>query len=141
MSNRKVKITFKSEMVPGPGGELVPYQKPDFETTVDNLPNQERMHGDKIKEVIYADEKGKYPEKKPTRSTVYKPKFTINDVTPEIRAQLKKEFETEFSGTNRQSVPVITNETLIAEFRKRGKTDLSIAKYLEMDVKEVQKVV
>lgn len=137
--NRKVKIIFKPEVITTATGEQEPFQKPPFETTENNLPNQERLHGDKIKEIIYADEKGKYPEKKPIRSSVFKPKVTIADITPEIREQIINEHEKALS-SYLPSKQEITNEILITEFRKRGKTDLSIAKYLEMDVNEVKRV-
>lgn len=135
---KKIKIIFKPEMIATPSGEMEPYQKPPFETTLENLPNQERLHGNKIKEVIHANGDGSWPEKKVAQSSVYKPKFTLKDVTPEIKAILFKEFETTFVPP---MLGVITNEVLIKEFRKRGKTDLSISKYLELDIKEIQKVI
>ena len=127
----QVRIIFKKETIVGPGGENEIYQRPDFETTLDNLPNQERMHGDKIKEVIRQNADGTWPTKKPAQTTIFKPKFTIKDVTPEISEQILKE-----AG----NVSEITNEVLIKEFRKRGKTDLSIAKYLEIEIDEMKKV-
>ena len=134
----KIKIIFKPETIPGQGGQLEHYQRPDFETTEHNLPNQERLHGEKIKKIIRANPDGSWPVDKAPITQVFKPRFTIRDVTPEIKEQLFKEFEKtlvapKFGGE-------ITNESLIKFFRVKGKTDLSIAKYLEIDVNEVKKI-
>lgn len=145
---KKVRIIYKEETRPDGNGGYVQYQRPDDITTEANFPNKEQLLGKLIKKTIWSDEKGIFPPEKVTQK-IYKPKFSYSDVTPEIKERIIKEYNEDnshkgFMDLNDELISLlksqsaIPDEVLIKEFKRRGKTDLSIAKYLDLDINDVK---
>lgn len=150
---KKVRIIYKEETRPDGNGGYVQYQRPDDITTEANFPNKEQLLGKLIKKTIWSDENGIFPPEKIIQK-MYKPKFSYSDVTPEIKERiisefLGKDFDIKLLHASQKqkiweevvSMGVeISDEILIKEFKRRGKTDLSIAKYLDLNVESVKNI-
>ena len=80
--------------------------RPDFYTTEDNIPTQEKLYGNIIQDIQIIHEDLKIERIKPTDRTI---------------------------------APLITEEALVKELKRRGKVAKAIAVYLKIDLATVEK--
>ena len=147
--NRKVIVYYKKESkFNNQTGEYDIYQRPPFETVESNLESHQKIHGNIIKEIKLAEDEKiviKKPEL-PTQNT------NVNDVEKNILTDkidvLTKEVDrlreanvniTEMLHEQKENKEIEIKD-IVKYFIDKDKTPLSIAKYLNIDIKEVNKL-
>jgi len=145
MAGRKIIITYKKQSVfNNATGEHDIFQRPPFETVEENLPAHEKLYNGIIKEVKFKVEQTAVS--RPAIETKVDAKNTT-ELTDKI-AFLSRENERLLSQNVHLTVALqdkkanteIDNKTLVEYFIKKDKTHLSIAKYLNLSIDEVNKL-
>lgn len=119
-SNRKVRVTFKPVQVINPHGEAEAYTRPPFDTTEHNLDNVKRIHGKIYKEAVFIDALEKIDVANPTKVKI------VEKVVEKI---VIKEVKGEF-----------TDEDMVIALSKKGKTNASISKTLDIPVATIEAI-
>lgn len=144
MENRKVIVHYKKVPVfNNQTGEHDLVQRPSFETLESNIPAHEKLYGHLIKEIKLKESNAKLHVSNIGQTDS---KINTKDQTEKI-IFLEKENERLLAQNvnltvklqEKKSSVEFSTKTLVEYFIKKDKTPLSIAKYLNVTIEEVNK--
>lgn len=144
MESRKVIVYYKKQSkFNNSTGEDEVFQRPPFETVESNIPAHEKLYGGIIKEIKLKESNVKIPLtqvelKKEGSSQEITDKITF--LTKENERLLAQNVNLTVKLQDKSTSVEITDKSLVEHFIKKDKTPLSISKYLNISIEEVNKL-
>lgn len=144
MENRKVIVYYKKQSkFNNTTGEDEVFQRPPFETVESNIPAHEKIYGGIIKEIKLKETNVKLAvvnsaQKVEGNSQEFTDKITF--LSKENERLLAQNVNLTVKLQDKTSNVEITEKSLVEYFIKKDKTPLSIAKYLNLTIEEVNKL-
>lgn len=144
MESRKVIVYYKKQSVfNNSTGDYDIFQRPPFETVESNIPAHEKMYAGIIKEVKLKESNVKIEVTTPVAKTEGNTKELnekIDFLSKENERLLKQNVNLTVKLQDKTSSVEITEKSLVEYFIKKDKTPLSISKYLNISIDEVNKL-